>query len=132
MPAVTGMARAVPTLEIPKDKKKTALLTIGVLFEVNEDELHDDYNTIDYFEENTDTAIQKVMSIYKKHPYLGGSSSRVTLLDTATMNCGQCAVCEVWVTDMEKPQPILEFEPGVVRDGRLICEDHLPEKCEPQ
>jgi hypothetical protein len=116
-----------PSLDIPKIKKKTVLLTNSVLFEVNEDELEDDYNTIDYFESRTRTVLEETFSIYKKNVNLGWNSNKVTILEKASMNCGQCAVCEAWVTDMKKPHPMLELDPGFVIDGRLFCEDDLPE-----
>lgn len=119
-----------PTLDIPKTKKRTVLLTIGVLFEVNQDELEDDYNTIDHFKDKTHIALEEAMSIYKGNAHLGWTSSRASILDDGSMNCGQCEVCEIWVTDMEKPQPILELEPGFIRGGRLLCEEHLPEELE--
>lgn len=41
---------------------------------------------------------------------------------------GRCTVCNCWVFDAENcGEYVPEVNPGAVVDGRLLCDDHLPE-----
>ena len=62
------------------------------------------------------------------HPQGGGwVGTSYCDLDPSTMNCGRCAVCGVWTTDRERPEPIRGLSYGARFDGRLLCDEHLPE-----
>jgi hypothetical protein len=41
---------------------------------------------------------------------------------------GRCAVCNCWVFDAENcTEHVPPVNPGAVVDGRLLCDEHLPE-----
>ncbi|MEW9700764.1 hypothetical protein [Paenibacillus sp. SI8] len=48
-------------------------------------------------------------------------------LNPNNMNCGKCYNCETWTTDREKPNPIMELCNGATIDGKLLCDECLPE-----
>lgn len=60
-----------------------------------------------------------------KHP-LGVSMAWSTTLDPNSLNCGQCAECQAWVTDVEASDHLPGLIHGARVDGRLLCDDHLP------
>lgn len=43
------------------------------------------------------------------------------------MNCGRCAICGTWCTDRERPGTILQISYGARVEGKLLCDEHLPE-----
>ena len=48
------------------------------------------------------------------------------LLDSNEMNCGHCANCGRWTTDMERDSPLSELCPGATVSGELLCDECLP------
>lgn len=53
-------------------------------------------------------------------------STREIILSPRTMNCGKCACCGGWTTDMEKADPVQGLSHGAVVDGKLYCDECLP------
>lgn len=53
-------------------------------------------------------------------------STRFLTLDPSTNNCGQCTECQSWVTDRELPDAIAGLCNGACVNGRLLCDEHLP------
>src|SRR5215207_4112330 len=58
-------------------------------------------------------------------PPLGWYSTRAQALDPDEVNCGRCAVCGHWTTDMEEPNPVRGLGCGARVDSRLLCDEHL-------
>lgn len=61
-----------------------------------------------------------------EHP-LGVSMAWSTTLDPRAVNCGQCGECGAWTTDLDAPEPVAGLSHGARIEGRLLCDDHLPE-----
>lgn len=64
--------------------------------------------------------------IDENHKAVWQSTSEL-YLDPKTMNCGKCAKCHGWTTDMEKPNYINGLCNGATVDGELLCDECLPE-----
>jgi hypothetical protein len=43
------------------------------------------------------------------------------------MNCVKCSSCGAWTTDREKDEPIEGLTNGATVDGKLLCDECLPE-----
>ena len=98
---------------------RTVLLTIQVIVDVDEAELTDEFDELDRASHRLRDAIDAVVPD-------GWQSTRRLVLDPGDVNCGRCAVCDGWVTDRERPDPIDGLCPGAVVDGQLLCDEHLP------
>ncbi|MFD1885509.1 hypothetical protein [Paenibacillus wenxiniae] len=99
--------------------KKTYLVNVAYLIDLTEEE----------YQEIGDKLIGSVeneLALNKNHKLEWESSSTI-LLDPVTMNCGRCFNCSCWVTDREKPNPIDELNNGAIVEGRLLCDECLPE-----
>lgn len=64
--------------------------------------------------------------IDENHKAVWQSTSEL-YLDPKTMNCGKCAKCHGWTTDMEKLNYINGLCNGATVDGELLCDECLPE-----
>lgn len=98
--------------------KRSLLVNISVIVEVEETELTDDDEAL---QQVTARLIEAVEAVVPD----GWESAREIVLD-ANVNCGRCAACDGWVTDRERPEPIDGLCNGAVHDGRLLCDEHLP------
>lgn len=104
--------------------RATRLLTLSVIVEAD-----------DAFDANghseLDEAINRLIdagqaALPAEHP-LGVSMALSTTLDPNAINCGQCVECGVWATDLDMTEPVAGLSHGARVDGRLLCDDHLPE-----
>ena len=105
--------------------KKTVLISIAVLIEIEEEELNKDFNELDQLTNTLSAEIDEKLGFEEGSP-LGWLSTKTITLDVNSMNCGRCSVCNSWVTDREKPDHIPELCNGAVYDGQLLCDEHLP------
>lgn len=100
---------------------KAILIKVSYLVNLNEDET-------DLFDNITGEISndQKIVinSKLKNIEWVETSSLELTPNE---MNCGKCSNCETWTTDREKPNPIMELCIGATVDGRLFCDECLPE-----
>ena len=105
--------------------KKTVLVNVGVLIEVEESELQKDFGEADITVNKINEAIDRELA-YEESSQLGCQSSSFIELDSDNVNCGRCAECACWVTDCEKPGRVKNLNIGAVWEGRLLCDEHLP------
>lgn len=104
--------------------RATRLLTLSVIVEAD-----DEYDTEG--DSELDDLINRLIdagqaAIAVEHP-LGVSMAVSTTLDPKAINCGQCAECSTWTTDLDASEPVPGLSHGARVDGRLLCDDHLPE-----
>ena len=105
-------------------KKQTLLMTFGVIVEVTENELDQDFfNTCPQIDQKLTSLINEALP---GHP--GWISGSFRLLENPEYNAGRCTICHAWVSDIEKPRRIPELGIGACFDGQLYCDEHLPEK----
>ncbi|WP_420629870.1 hypothetical protein [Candidatus Leptofilum sp.] len=108
------------------EMKKTILIRINALVEIDDIELDKDVNQLDKLiyglKENADDLLG-----YDRASNLGWISTQTIALDENTMNCGKCSVCNSWVTDRERPNPVIGLQNGSIYNGKLLCDDHLPD-----
>ncbi len=99
--------------------KKTYLVNIAYLIDLTEEE----------YQEIGDKLICSVENeiILNDNHKLKWESSSSIMLNPLTMNCGRCSNCHGWVTDREKPNSIDELNNGATVEGRLLCDECLPE-----
>lgn len=102
--------------------KKTVLLRLSFLAEVDKAEWDKDFNDLEKLEFEL---IEKCEELGKEFN-LEWESSRPLELDEKEINCGRCEECGRWVSDVEKPDTISELNIGTFFEGRLLCDDHLP------
>ena len=102
--------------------KKTVLLRLGVLVEVDPD---GDSRELVRIMHRLHAAIDQELGC-QDNRVVGCQSNRPLELDDPGLNCGRCAVCGGWVTDCARPDRIPELCNGAVVDGQLLCDDHLP------
>ena len=62
----------------------------------------------------------------KKKTLLNWESTSSLVLEPGKMNCGLCAHCGCWTTDIEKADPVNELCSGATIGGKLLCEECLP------
>lgn len=107
-------------------KKTTILLRIAVLIEVDEAEAKKEHGEVDHMEVSIEDAINAAVGVDYGTPNLGWTSSQRIDLDEESMNCGHCAKCGLWVTDVERENPIHGLPIAATVNGELFCDDHLP------
>ncbi|MBS4537061.1 hypothetical protein GOQ27_01220 [Clostridium sp. D2Q-11] len=54
------------------------------------------------------------------------NSTSSLMLDLSSYNCGKCSFCGQWTTDREKTNAIEGICNGSTIDGRLFCDECLP------
>jgi hypothetical protein len=104
-------------------ERRTVLITVSYLVEIDEAEINKDYGLL----ERIENQISKDFILKNEEEVLlewESTSSKV--LDPKTFNCGRCAKCNRWVTDREKPDAITQLCNGTTVDGQLLCDDCLP------
>ena len=106
--------------------KKTILIRTSALVEIDDIEWNKDFNQIDKL---TYELREKIDALLKNDAdsNLGWISTQTIALDENTMNCGKCAVCNSWVTDREKPNHVRGLNNGAIYNGKLLCDEHLPD-----
>jgi hypothetical protein len=105
------------------NEKQTCLLRVSYLVEIekskSEEELLDNIS----FELSQDRYLSNEKLPVTK---LGWEMTLMQVLDPQKNNCGRCAICNSWVTDIEKPDPINGINIGATVAGQLLCDEHLP------
>lgn len=103
--------------------KKSYLYTISVLVEFDEAELVPDELDFTPVDRTGHRIVDTIDAAFPD----AWQTMGIRELDPATMNCGRCAECGCWTTDCERPDRLTGVNAGAVHDGRLLCDDHLPE-----
>ena len=106
------------------ESKRQILLTFNVIISINEEELDKDLGEHDRIAYNIEEAIKQ--SFGKNSDDSDVVSTKLTTLDLDQMNCGKCAKCGAWSTDMEQPEPMFEFSNGATVNEMLLCDLCLP------
>ena len=106
--------------------KKTVLIKIATLVEIEEDDLKKDFGQLQKLSFKLSKKIDEALEV-EESSCLGWQSESSIILDEKEMNCGKCAICDAWVTDREKPNFIQELNIGALYEGKLLCDEHLPE-----
>jgi len=106
--------------------KKTILIRISALVEIDDTELDKDFNELDKLMYGLGENVNDLLG-YNGESNLGWISTQSIVLDENKINCGKCSICNVWVTDREKPNPVIGLQNGAVYNGKLLCDDDLPD-----
>lgn len=105
--------------------KKTVLINASFLVEVDETEVRKDFGMIDQV--TNELCQDQTIKIGTSEVSVEWESSSTVVLDSVSMNCGQCSTCGRWTTDREKSDPLLQLCNGASYEGELLCDDCLPE-----
>lgn len=105
--------------------KKTVLINASFLVEVEETEVHKDFGMIDQI--TNELFHDQKIRIGTNEVNVEWESCSTVILDPVSMNCGQCATCRRWTTDREKINPLLQLCNGATFEGKLLCDECLPE-----
>ena len=105
---------------------KKVLFSVSYLLDVEENLLLG----TDESESFSDIVFQKLAKNRRKKidetHFAQWNKSSFIVLDPQTMNCGKCAECGEWTTDMEKVGSIDGLTNGAMVDDLLYCDDCLP------
>lgn len=105
--------------------KKALLYQINYLIEIEEEEAGD-YDAMESLDRLVGDKLPADHIILDDRHRADWESTREILLDPLKMNCGICARCHRWTTDMEKPDPVGELCNGATVEGELLCDECLP------
>lgn len=105
--------------------KKTVLINASFLVEVEEIEVHKDFGMIDQV--TNELCQDQTIQIGTNAVNVEWESCSTVVLDPGSMNCGLCSTCGRWTTDREKRDPLLQLCNGATFEGKLLCDDCLPE-----
>ncbi len=105
--------------------KKTVLIRLGVLIEVDEKEISKENSEIDRITKRIIESIDNTLN-YDGDSLLGWHSSEGIPLNENEYNCGQCTNCGAWTSDREQANYIRELSIGARVNGKLFCDDCLP------
>ncbi|RHB48625.1 MULTISPECIES: hypothetical protein [unclassified Exiguobacterium] len=105
--------------------KKTVLINASFLVEVEETEVHKDFGMIDQV--TNELCQGQTIKLGTNEVDVEWESCSTVVLDSASMNCGQCSTCGRWTTDIEKSNPVLQLCNGATFEGKLLCDECLPE-----
>jgi hypothetical protein len=123
-------ARSAPQGRIKGMATQSWLLRVSVIVEQDEElaaRVGPGWRTDDELQEVVTTALARFLA-RRPDIRVEWESMTSTPLDDKP-GVGRCAVCNRWVVDVENCN---EFSPsllyrGAVVDGRLLCDEHLPE-----
>ncbi len=107
--------------------KKSVLLKIGVLVEVEEEELEKDYGYIDEVTWELEDKINDTLKITDDESDFGWRYTSITVLDKNEHNYGKCAKCGTLTSDKGKEGFIPEIGTGATVNEELLCDDCLPQ-----
>ncbi|TCI21187.1 hypothetical protein EVJ33_03135 [Exiguobacterium sp. SL-10] len=105
--------------------KKTVLINASFLVEVEEIEVHKDFGMIDQV--TNELCQDQTIQIGTNAVNVEWESCSTVVLDPGSMNCGLCSTCGRWTKDREKRDPLLQLCNGATFEGKLLCDDCLPE-----
>lgn len=102
--------------------KKTVLVRTYHLVEVEEEELCKEEGILDelVYELSADKELQLEERLLMKW-----NGTEVIPLLPEINNCGICAGCGAWTTDIEKEEPMEGLTKGQLTGGGLLCEECL-------
>ncbi|QEH67703.1 hypothetical protein [Cellulosilyticum sp. WCF-2] len=107
------------------NNKKTVLIKVSYLVDMEDEDLSKVDGLLDKITSEVSEDINLQLNTNEMISLKWeGTSSRV--LDSERINCGKCANCNGWVTDIEKEDPIKELCYGATVDGKLLCDECLP------
>jgi hypothetical protein len=104
--------------------KGTVLIRTYHLIEVDEEELCKEDGLLDKIEKEISNDI---CLSFEKEAHMKWQGTSMISLAPEIMNCGKCSSCGVWTTDREKDEPIEGLTNGATVDGKLLCDECLPE-----
>ena len=105
--------------------KQVLLLRMGILVEVDKSDPDTMEHDAIQIEARIRDAIHEAIGCHEDGE-LGWCSTHPVFLEPEHVNCGQCAQCGNWITDLDAPEPILGLGRGARYQGRLLCDEHLP------
>ncbi len=104
--------------------KKTVLVSVNFLAEVEESELEKDNGELTKLEWELSEAHDKLTSKIE----IDWESSQSIVLEPENMNCGKCSSCGRWTTDREAPEAIKQICFGARVEGKILCDECLPKE----
>jgi hypothetical protein len=102
------------------------LLKIGVLVEVEEEELEKEHSYIDEVTWEIEEKINEALEITDDESDFGWRYTSITVLDENEHNYGKCSKCGTLTSDKEKEGFIPEIGTGATVNKKLLCDDCLP------
>ena len=105
--------------------KKAILYRVCWLAEAEEDEIRELSEDEGLEKAIWDHLPSEDIEIDKAHT-LEWYSTQEIILNPESMNCGKCACCGAWTTDMERADPVQGISHGAVVEGKLYCDECLP------
>lgn len=106
--------------------KKTVLISVSYLIELEENEINDDEGLLDKITSNNLITSDLNIKVNKEKILLNWECLSSLVLDPENMNCGKCSHCGRWTTDKEKRNPVHSLCYGATVNGRLLCDECLP------
>ncbi|MBP1967541.1 hypothetical protein [Paenibacillus aceris] len=100
--------------------KKTVLVNISYYVEIDESENELSQKIQRKLCEN------RILESDDENVFLKWNQSSFKVLNPQIMNCGRCANCGCWTTDMEKHNAIFGLDNGAVHNNKLLCDECLP------
>lgn len=104
--------------------KKTVLIKVAYLVDIEDEDLIKNEHLDKITSRISKNINLQLNDIEKMSLEWEGTFSLI--LDSETMNCGKCANCNGWTTDIEKENPVKELCYGATVDGKLLCDECLP------
>lgn len=93
--------------------------------DIEEDEINKDYGLI--AKVTNKLSNDQIIKVGTDEVDLQWEGTSTVILDPNLINCGKCSNCGSWVTDREKDDPVLELCNGATFEGKLLCDECLPE-----
>ena len=106
--------------------KKTVLINVAYLIELEENEINDDEGLLDKITSNNLITSDLDIKVNNEKVLLNWESISSLVLNPENMNCGKCSNCGRWTTDKEKENPVSNLCYGTTVNGRLLCDECLP------
>ena len=101
--------------------KKTILVKVYYLVDIEEDELQKDFGDLD----KCCNAVVKNSKIGKYNMKFNSVAS--LLLEQDKMNVGKCKKCGCWISDREKTNFVEGLNIGAMVNGEMLCDECLPD-----
>ena len=105
-------------------EKETVLIRAYHLVEVDKDELYKEDGLLDKIEKEISNDLCLSLG---EEVHLKWQGTSMVSLAPEIMNCGKCSSCGAWTTDREKDEQIEGLTNGATLDGKLLCDECLPE-----